>query len=186
MPRNHENRPTTLEEKIDRLASLSDIRELPHRYGLAVDTRNLDDLMELFVEDVRVGRDKSGRAALKEWFGGILANFQTSIHFVGNHIIDFESPDRAKGVVYCHDELDRSKDDWGVGYIQYWDDYERRDGIWYFARRRLHRWYMVDAVERPFHGAGVATGGGASSSPQLPDAWPSWAHYWNEVAPKKG
>ena len=56
----------SLEERIDRLESAEAIRQLASRYALAVDTRNLDDLVALFVEDVRVGRDSSGREALKE------------------------------------------------------------------------------------------------------------------------
>ena len=41
-------RPGSLEERIDRLESLEQIRELPHRYALALDTRNIEDLVELF------------------------------------------------------------------------------------------------------------------------------------------
>lgn len=184
MPRGTEWKPANLEERIDRIESLAMIQQLPCRYGLAVDTRNLDDLVELFVEDVRVGRDAYGREALKEWFGQVLTNFKTSIHFVGNHIIDFDDADHARGVVYCRDELDRGTDDWGVGFIQYWDTYERRNGIWCFVRRVLHRWYMVDAQERPGHGAGLDVEGPGMTTRKLPDAWPSWGQFWDEAAEK--
>ena len=42
--------------------------------------------------------------------------------------------------------------------LQYWDTYVRVDspeGGWCFDRRKFLRWYMVDALERPAHGAGV-------------------------------
>jgi hypothetical protein len=46
----------TLQERIDRLEALDQIRQLASRYALAVDNRDMDDLAALFVEDVRVER----------------------------------------------------------------------------------------------------------------------------------
>ena len=117
----------SLAARLDRLDAYRQIRQLPHRYGLALDTRNIDDLVALFIDDVQVGRDKWGRAALREWFVRSFSKFQTSIHFVGNHVIDLDDEDHAHGVVYCRDEIDRPGE-WMVGMIQYWDTYERRDG----------------------------------------------------------
>lgn len=173
--------PRTLEERIARLEGIEQIRQLPHRYALAVDTRNMDDLVGLFVDDVRVGRHSQGREKLKEWFTETLSRAaRTSIHFVGNHVIHFEDAEHARGVVYCRDELEREKD-WGVGYLQYWDRYERREGIWYFVRRRLFRWFMVDALTRPSPGAGVGNDG--LTTGLLPDAWPSWGRFWSQQVP---
>jgi hypothetical protein len=171
--------PKNPEERLDRLESIEQIRQLAHRYALAVDTRNLDDLVELFVEDVQVGRNKRGREAMKAWFAQSLSRFGDTIHFVGNHVIDFIARDQARGVVTCRDELEIDQE-WRVGFIQYWDEYTRRDGHWRFSRRRLHRWYMVDACERPSHGAGLETDKKSLGVGQLPDAWPSWAKFWEE------
>jgi hypothetical protein len=177
MSREHDCTPQTLEERVDRIDSLEQIRQLPHRYALAIDSRNMDDLVELFVEDVRVGRNEVGRGALGRWFSDTLGRIGTSIHFVGNHVIDFEDADHASGVVYCRDEIERP-DGWDVGYIQYWDRYERRGGLWYFVRRKLFRWFMVDALTRPSQGAGVGSGDEALTTGLLPDAWPSWNQFW--------
>src|SRR5690349_11209432 len=57
-----------LEARIDRMESLADIRQLPYRYALALDSRDMDALVTLFVPDVQVGRDQRGRDALREWF----------------------------------------------------------------------------------------------------------------------
>ena len=172
--------PTTSEDRLDRLESIEQIRQLAHRYALAVDTRDLDSLVELFVDDVQVSRDKQGREFLKSWFAQSLSRFGDSIHFVGNHVIDLESPNEARGVVTCRDELEMGGE-WRVGFIQYWDKYLRRDGSWYFQRRKLHRWYMVDALTRPKHGAGLDTDRESLQIAQLPDAWASWTAFWNEV-----
>ena len=53
--------PSSLEERVDRLESLAAIRQLPSRYALALDSRDMESLVQLFVPDVRVGSDTSGR-----------------------------------------------------------------------------------------------------------------------------
>jgi hypothetical protein len=169
--------PSELGERIDRLESLAEIRQLPPRYALAVDSRDLDALVSLFVPDVRVGREAAGRAALREWFEESLSRMKSTIHFVGNHIIDFDTADSAHGVVYCRDELDHpERGEWEIGVIQYWDQYRRVEGEWFFERRKFHRWYIVDALTRPSHGAGVD--GERLSTTQLPEAFPTWHAFW--------
>src|SRR6478752_5152292 len=162
--------PGTVEERLDRMESLADIRQLPYRYALALDSRNMDALVDLFVPDVQVGRDSTGRDALKQWFTATMSRMRTSVHFVGNHIIDFDDADHAHGIVYCRDELGRPNGGWDEGMLQYWDSYVRVDGDWCFDRRKFLRWYMVDALERPAHGAGVGDGHDALTTNQLPDA----------------
>jgi hypothetical protein len=166
-------------ERLERLESLLAIQQLAFRYAVAVDSRDLDSLVSLFIPDVRVGKDQSGRAALRSWFDEILRDLRVSIHFVGNHVVDFDDRDHARGIVYCHDELERpDSGSWQRGKLQYWDQYRRVGGEWYFARRQFHRWYLVDAVERPAHGAGVNTGFDPLPTGLLPDAYPSWSRFW--------
>jgi hypothetical protein len=171
--------PTTAEERLDRLESLAAIQQLPYRYALGLDSRDMDALVELFVPDVRVGRDESGREALKRWFTETMKKPKTSVHFVGNHIVDFDDADHAHGIVYCRDELERpATAEWEVGVLQYWDTYVRADGDWFFQRRRFHRWYIVDALTRPSHGAGVNEGRDGLTTHQLPEAFATWAQFW--------
>ena len=70
--------------------------------------------------------------------------------------------------------------EWNTGYIQYWDDYQRRGGEWYFKRRRVFRWYKVDALTRPSHAAGTEANRQRLGVKQLPDSWPSWGKFWKE------
>jgi hypothetical protein len=172
--------PTTVEERLDRMESLAQIQQLPARYALALDSRDMESLVELFVPDVRVGRDERGRGALKQWFDSTMRPMRTSIHLVGNHIVDFDDADHARGVVYCHDELEwPDRGEWEQGKLQYWDSYERVEGEWCFARRRFLRWYIVDALRRPEVGAGVNDGTDALTTSMLPDAFPTWAPFWD-------
>ena len=53
---------------VEQLVAYEQIRQLASRYALAVNLRDLDALVELFVDDVRAGRGRSGRDALKENF----------------------------------------------------------------------------------------------------------------------
>jgi hypothetical protein len=177
--------PTSADERLDRLESLATIRQLPLRYALALDARDVDALTGLFTPNVRVGRDETGRAALRAWYVRILSEFGTSVHFVGNHVIDFDDADHARGIVYCHDELARPNGGWDHGMLQYWDSYVRvdHDGEmeWCFERRKFLRWYMVDALERPRHGAGVGGHHDTLATSQLPEAFDSWSRFWTEV-----
>jgi len=177
--------PTTLEERVDRMESLAAIRQLPYRYALALDSRNMDDLVALFVPDVRVGRDQRGREALKTWFEETMSAMRTSVHLVGNHIVDVDDADHARGIVYCRDELEwPDRGEWEVGILQYWDTYVRVDGEWCFERRRFHRCYIVDALTRPAKGAGVNDGRDALATALIPDAFPSWGEFWRRVSPE--
>ncbi len=174
--------PATAEERLDRLESLAQIRQLPVRYALAIDSRDMDALVDLFVPDVRVGKDETGRDALKRWFTDTMRRPKTSVHFVGNHIVDFDDADHAHGIVYCRDELEHpARGEWEVGMLQYWDSYVRIDHEWCFERRRFHRWYLVDALTRPSHGAGVNEGGDSLTTHQLPEAFESWGRFWAEA-----
>jgi len=174
--------PAGPEERLDRMESLAAIRQLPYRYALGLDSRDMDALVDLFVPDVRVGKDRAGRAALRDWFVQVMRGPRSSIHFIGNHIVDFDDADHAHGVVYCRDELERVESgEWEIGTIQYWDRYVRVDGEWCFAQRKFHRWYLVDALTRPSHGAGVNTGSDPLPAGQLPEALPTWEPFWSSA-----
>lgn len=175
------SQPTEVADRLDRLEAIAEIRQLADRYSLAIDTRNLDMLVGLFVPDVQVGKDGRGRDALSAHFATVLAAYGPTVHFVGNHVIDFVDADSATGVVFCADQLgSRTDDGWEHGFLHYWDDYSRVDGRWYFRRRRLHRLYRVDALSRPRAGAGLE--GSTMKTHQLLDAYPSWNEFWAETS----
>lgn len=169
--------PQTTEERLDRLESLAMIGQLPSRYTLALDSKDLDAMVALFVPDVRVGREQRGREALKAWWANTLSKHGASVHFVGNHIISFDNADHARGVVYCHDELDRPDGTWEMGKLQYWDTYVRVDGEWCFERRKFLRWYICDALERPSVGAGI--GADPLTTARLPQSFGELAAFWD-------
>ena len=178
--------PTTVDDRLDRMESHAAIRQLPYRYALALDSRTWTRSLTSSCPTCRSVGTLTGREALKGWFTNTMRRMRTSVHFIGNHIIDFDDADHAHGIVYCRDELEQtSTEEWEVGMLQYWDSYGG-EGEWCFQRRRFHRWYIVDALTRPSHGAGVGNGAGALTTHQLPEAFPSWDRFWSSLDQSDG
>jgi ketosteroid isomerase-like protein len=169
---------------LEQLVARDEIRQLAARYAVATDARDLDALVALFVDDVRVGRERTGREALKEFFGASLHEVGVTILNVGTHQIDLVDADRAHGVVYCRGEI-QVGGRWVVQAIQYRDEYARRNGHWYFVRRRHLLWYGRDVGENPL-GLPPAnwpehhTGWG-----ELPEASPTWSEFWGDEPPPR-
>ena len=140
---------TSLEARIDRLESLDAIRQLPAKYALALDMRDMDAMVSLFPADVRVGKDASGRQALRAYMDRTLRSpFTGTSHHIGGHVIEFDDPDHAHGVVYSKNEHETG-DEWVIMQMMYSDDYVRADGRWYFARRLPLYWYATDLNKPP-------------------------------------
>jgi len=166
-----------LASRLDRLESFEAIRQLVSRYGILIDSRDLDALTALFVDDVRVTRATRGHPALRAHLEQLCRQFTTSIHFIGNHTIDFSDDDHAEGVVYSKVEHEYGEQ-WIVMAIQYWDRYERRQGRWQFTGRKVNHWYAVDSLERPT--GPDKTRWPVTGAHTIPDAYESWRRYWAE------
>jgi uncharacterized protein (TIGR02246 family) len=163
-------------DELERLAAHEAIRQLAAHYAVAMDSRDLDALVELFVDDVRVGRDVRGRAALRESFDGMLRGIGVSILNIGTHAITLVDDEHATGVVYCKGEI-QDGDRWIHQAIVYTDTYERRDGRWLFVRRIHELFYGAEApvnpmalppADWPTHHDGRGT---------LPERWESWRRF---------
>jgi len=112
---------------LERCIARDEIRQLAYRYAWAIDSRDLDLLVSLFVPDVRVGKELRGRDALRASWNESLSAIGVSILFVGNHLIDFADADHATGSVYCRGQIQDGAR-WIEQAIHYRDTYERRDG----------------------------------------------------------
>lgn len=172
---------TDVENRLSKLEAHEAIRQLAARYALALDQRNVGTLVSLFKPDVRTGDGRVGREALAEWFDPVLRPYRTTFHLIGNHIIDLVDDDHATGVVYCRPEHEVG-DLWVVMPMQYWDRYERVDGVWYFASRAPKVFYAADVLEHPlqvqdrfhFPDNPMITG------VELPERWSTWQEFWSD------
>lgn len=170
----------SIDETIDRLWSHEQIRQLVARYAVAVDSRDLDALVALFVDDVRVGRDTNGREALRASFVESLGAIGVSILNVGTHVIDLVDADHATGLVYCKGEI-QDGDRWIHQAILYRDTYERRDGEWLFVRRRHELWYGQALDRSPLAQAPANWPENHDGLGTVPGTWPSWDAFWSEL-----
>lgn len=168
-------------DRLDRLQSRIEIGELPSRYAMALDARDLDALVALFVDDVDAGERGRGREALKGWYDEVLRRFYRSIHLICGHVIDVVDADRATGSIYCRAEHEDG-DGWYVITMRYDDVYERRDGRWYFVNRREHPWYSVDVTERPTPEF-VRWPPDVPLRAAMPHRMPTWRAFWDRGDP---
>lgn len=172
----------TLDElalQLQRLDALDQIRQLAAKYALAVDMRDLDAVVGLYVEDVRVSSTESGRQSLKRSFATVLRAFTASVHHLGGHIIEFDDADSAHGVVYsrCEHEVG---DQWVPMYLYYLDAYRRIDGRWFFKRRVPCELYAAGVGEHPTGPNKIRWPGKPPREGHWHANFPSWAAFWDQ------
>ena len=165
------------DERVDRLVACEEIRQLVARYAVAVDSRDLEALVALFVDDVQVGHDLRGRVALHDFFERSLRNVSVTILNTGTHVIDLADDDHASGVVYCRGEV-QAGNQWIVQAIQYRDTYERQRGHWYFTRRRHLLWHAREVGTSPVGLALANWPDDQIGKGELPELWPTWGAFW--------
>ncbi|MEM9254984.1 MAG: nuclear transport factor 2 family protein [Pseudomonadota bacterium] len=174
----------SLVERVARLESLDEIRQLVAKYALSLDMRDLDAHVNLFAPDIRVSRDKVGRQHLKRWLDDTLRlQFTGTSHHTGNHIIEFDDSDHAHGVVYSKNEHETPCADghpeWVIMQMLYWDEYERIDGRWLFRRRLPCYWYATDLSKPPVGDSKMRWPDREAYEGAYHDLWPSWQSFWN-------
>ena len=177
---------TELLARIDRLESLEQIRQLPARYALSLDMRDMDSMVGLFPADVRVGKDKSGREALRAYLDETMrVQFDGTSHHVGGHVIEFEDADNARGVVYSKNEHETGAE-WVIMQMMYIDDYVRQDGRWYFKRRLPLYWYATDLNKPPIGSRKMRWPGREPYEGGFHKYFPSWDAYWSRAGAPEG
>lgn len=170
--------------RLERLEAIEAIRQLVARHALATDQRDIDTLVSLYTPDVEVEDGSSGRSALAAWFRTALARYGSTFHLLGQHLIDFTDADHATGVLYARPEYEVD-DQWMVMAAQYWDRYQRHDGIWLLARRATHAFYAADITDHPLQIEGQTSFPPEvhRASVDLPERFPTWQQARGEGAP---
>jgi hypothetical protein len=167
-----------LERRVERLEAIEEIRMLAAKYALSLDMRDLDAHVNLFAPDIRVGRERVGRAHLKSWVDATLRHqFSGTSHHLGGHIIEFTDADHAHGVVYSKNEHETAAA-WIIMQMLYWDDYERIEGCWYFRRRLPCYWYATDLNAPPIGEQKMRWPDREPYEGSWHALWPSWKQFW--------
>lgn len=169
--------------RLDRLESIDAIRQLAAKYSLALDMRDADAWVGLFPEDVKVGDGAVGRAALRAWFDETMrVQFTGTSHHIGGHIIEFDDPDHAQGVVYSKNEHETG-DEWVIMQMMYVDRYERIGGGWFFRRRLPLYWYATDLNKPPIGPRKIRWPDRDAYDGGFHDYFPSWKAFWARSGP---
>jgi hypothetical protein len=162
--------------RIARLEDRFDISQLPIRYALAIDQRDVSAWVSLFIPTVSVGRFGTGRDALRSQIEPSLRKFYRSVHQIVGHRIDLADQSTAQGQTYCRAEHEVG-DRWVVMAIRYDDEYLKVNGEWLFKSRRERHWYANDLIEHPQDGA-FNSWPSMAGMPDLPHADASWSSFW--------
>ena len=130
---------------IDELVARESVRDLIARYNSTADSGRFDDTMALFADDavMQLGDDLyEGREAIRGIFVGVrdsVAAFSEAAprrylrHHTATHQIDLVSATEARARSYFEVLMPHGLDHWG----RYLDEFGRRDGAWWFTRRRV-------------------------------------------------
>ena len=162
-----------------RLVAHDEIRMLASRYAVAVDSRDLDALVALFVPDVRVGGDGLGRDALRASFAASLSQVGVTILQVGTHVIDLIDADHATGTQYTAGQVEDGHR-WIHQAIVYRDTYERRDGRWLFVRRVHELFHGVEAWANPLDQEPADWPRRPDGRGTAPGSFPTWDAFWRD------
>jgi hypothetical protein len=166
--------------RLARVEAYQAIPQLPIRYALAVDGRDIDAWVGLFVPDVDMGRRGRGRDVLRAYIEPQLRWFYRSIHQIVGHRIELTDEDSARGAVYCRAEHEVG-DRWIVMAICYFDDYRRVDDEWFFARRAEKHWYAADVLERP-QAVDFDSWHTSGAPPALPHMFATWSTFFDDAS----
>lgn len=179
---------TTIEERVARVEDRLAIRELISRYNMSIDDRDLKAVGSMFTGDAFFGSIDGAMGARTPQ--GIVDQFKERFsvlgatnHFTHDQVITFESPTRARGLVASHAEVWR-KEKAMITALRYADVYEKADGVWRFAERRLSFMYYVN-VEDYSTVLGVRDRNRAGDTPKPAD-WPEGTPTYVEYRPGKG
>lgn len=181
----------SLGQRIARLEALDEIRQLPAKYALSLDMRDMDAMVCLFPDDVRVGKEASGREALRDYMDRTLRSpFTGTSHHIGGHIIEFDDDTHAHGIVYSKNEHETpvkdEPDEWIIMQMIYVDDYIQRAGRWYFARRLPLYWYATDLNKPPVGDNKMRWPGTDWTEGNFHKLFPSYAEFWQRDGAPEG
>jgi SnoaL-like domain len=105
----------------------SDPAELAHRYAVALDRKDHDTLLGLFLPRIR--------EAVRDQVVPAVDRLGVTVLSVTTQVVDHVDEDHATGTVYCSAEIEDPDEGWIHQSIVYLDRYERVDGEWYFRSR---------------------------------------------------
>ena len=184
---------TNIIERLERLESKEEIRDLVSKYAEACDQQDLESLEKLFTEDAEFdspsGMLKSkGRQNIIDMYLEVFKSRGPSFHWTHDVRVQMhsEKKDLATGVVYSHAETTRD----GVvslAAMRYDDNYAKEDGVWKFAKRVIHFFYYVKTKEYvEMLSSPLRVGmGDTNVAADIPESVPAWIEFQEKYKSEK-
>jgi hypothetical protein len=138
---------------LDELSARTEIHDVLLRYCRGLDRIDMSLVRGAFHQDAYIHFPKSLHVGSAEGFFNFLSEemprFVRTMHNLGNSLIEFDGPEIAYVETYLNaDHQGSERHHWKGEYVKLWaryvDRFERRDGVWLIAERRL----MVDWMRR--------------------------------------
>lgn len=130
--------------ELQALLDKQQIMELVYRYSRGVDRKDFALLRTLYTDDAmddHGGLFRGSASDYIDWLEQVMQACEMTAHSVHNHLIGIESPTRAHGEVYvtAYQRMYGGSEGLAelVQGLRYLDLYEKRNGVWQFARRTL-------------------------------------------------
>lgn len=140
-----------MQAELQALIDKQKIMELVYNYSRGVDRQDFALLRTLYTDDATDDHGGLYCGPAKgyiDWLEQALPACDMTAHSVHNHLIALESASRAQGEVYvtAYQRLHAGSEGFAelVQGLRYLDHYEKRDGVWLFARRTLvNEWTQI-------------------------------------------
>ncbi|GGM94377.1 hypothetical protein GCM10011609_34820 [Lentzea pudingi] len=132
--------------KIEELLARTEIHDVLLRYCRGLDRVDMNLVRGAFHDDAWVQFPESLHTGSVDGFVEFLSaempRFVRTMHFLGNSLIDFDGPDVAHVETYLQaDHQGSDEHHWKNDTVKLWarylDRFEKRDGAWRIARRKL-------------------------------------------------
>lgn len=142
----------SLEAKIDTLESRYEIHRLVSDYCHGCDKHDSERFLSIWHDDAAwlIGPpygDFRGHAEIRHALEDLIwTALPETHHWTTNLVVEFDGPDRAKGV--CDVTCDGFSPDRQMILIAatYWDTFERRSGAWKISERKVDLFYFNPVV----------------------------------------
>ena len=110
-------------------------------YALGVDIRDMDRFLSAWHEDAVMEENQpptvlTGHREISEFIEAAWKQFKVLNHFTMNHVVEFDGG-KATGLGHAAAMMVRADDVYITAAAEFYDTYERRDGVWRISRRRV-------------------------------------------------
>ncbi|PLV54859.1 polyketide cyclase [Mycobacterium tuberculosis variant microti OV254] len=158
------------------------MRQLPYRYAAAIEARDVDAMVDLFVPHARFGSRGEGREVLRGMMSASVDASVFAVILVANHLVELDTEHRAHGQVWAQCFAQTHADGFVEQLIKYEDRYELYGGRWLFLHRRHRLFYGVSRRTSPLTQQAAYWPRNQTGVGDLPLTDPVFATWWHRNA----